>query len=433
MRFGRLAAVVLAGLLLGADTADVEYQGRPVHEWAELLQSSDVTIRRATAKSVMTAGPGADLLIPALGNALNDDDADVRLAAARALATFSTSFRQAIPYLIEAFKSGDSTVRLVAIEGAMHIGVRGPTICTVGPSGLEDRPFVALPREVPIALTEVLADDEDARVRAKAAEVLHVFARRYTSDRNDRDWFLQVAASPLVEALRDDAHAVRRNAVDALGVIRAKAAIPALCELLEDPNIDLRRHTALALTAIKPMPGITIPAIVEAFANSENSETRLQAIRALRRNAGLVNDHARSEEHLLSDREAFFSMMIPALEYPEFLVRKEAAATFSHFGTAARPAIPVLIRVVEARGSEAQSAAWALARIGEEALVAVPALVELLINDKYRRREVPKVLQELGPEATSSAVTLLVGAVRDEREAQQLENIVDAFIAMGPD
>ena len=116
-------------------------------------------------------------------------------------------------------------------------------------------------------LVRVMHDDLDTGVRYQATRTLAVFADPATTDdllralRTDDMWLRvmaidalirigQPAADGLIEALRDENHAVRRAAAKALGKIGAADAVRGLDAALLDADADVRRFAAEALGRI---------------------------------------------------------------------------------------------------------------------------------------------------------------------------------------
>jgi HEAT repeat protein len=62
----------------------------------------------------------------------------------------------------------------------------------------------------------------------------------------------------------------------------AKAAVPALTKLLEDPTAAIRIHAAVSLGKIEPGNKAVVPALLELMRPSEEISVRQQAILGLR-------------------------------------------------------------------------------------------------------------------------------------------------------
>jgi len=144
-------------------------------------------------------------------------------------------------------------------------------------------------------LAETLREDIDAGVRYQAAITLAKFADPATTDdllnalREDDLWVRvavtdalirigQPAVTGLIEALRDENHAVRRAAAKALGKIGDGEAIKSLRVALIDVDADVRRFAAEALGRIGDEDSISV--LAEAL-RDEHERVRQAAAGAL--------------------------------------------------------------------------------------------------------------------------------------------------------
>jgi HEAT repeat protein len=225
------------------------------------LQDREASVRRNAADSL--ARRGAGFAAPRLIQLMSDPDTEVRNAARRALEAIGQGAAQALikaskdkdanirkdvalifvkvdPYAaltaqIEALKDGDASVRSAAASslGWYLQGREGETVIPVLIEALKDR---------------------DASVRNSAAFSLG----------NHEEPTLVVAI--LIAALKDQDPQVRSKAASALGAVwpRVTAAIPALIDLLEDPNADVLKHAIGALGKINTAAtaAVIIPRLV---------------------------------------------------------------------------------------------------------------------------------------------------------------------------
>jgi HEAT repeat protein len=157
------------------------------------LYDRDRFIRWAAARTLGRIGVDhAAVAVPDLARLICDVDIDVRIVAMGVLERFGKASSPAVPALIRAASGGEGTVRVAAIHALEAIGADAePAIPT---------------------LIHALGDNDDARVLRAAAEALARFGSA------------------------------------------ARAAVPALERLLNDPNIDVRQAASDAILAVSPPP-----------------------------------------------------------------------------------------------------------------------------------------------------------------------------------
>ena len=161
------------------------------------------------------------------------------------------------------------------------------------------------------------------------------------------------------------------NALDErLEGISPDASIPDLIELLEDPEWNVRKNAAIALTAWGPEAEPAVPALIEA----------------------------------LSDEE--------------WQVRKPAAQALAAIGPASQSAIPALIEALQDEEWHVRKpAAQALAAIGSAAQSAIPALVEALDDEEWHvRKPAVLALSAIAPDESDVRAALQVRL--DDQEEQ---------------
>ena len=67
-------------LMPSGELPEPRFRGKPIDHWQGRLRNSNVAIRRSTIQRIV-ASVGADLLVPALSEALRDSDQEVRVGA----------------------------------------------------------------------------------------------------------------------------------------------------------------------------------------------------------------------------------------------------------------------------------------------------------------------------------------------------------------
>jgi HEAT repeat protein len=164
----------------------------------------------------------------------------------------------------------------------------------------------------------------------------------------------------LRQALNSRSARERIHAADQLGKLGslAKSAVPALTALLDDPNETVRAATASALGNIR----------------SASDKTIAELMRVMRRGDYYDSEHAAAALAKLG-YEAM-PALLEASTYPGYGVAHHAREALAQIHDPA--AIPALIEQVQ-QGST--SAIEGLARMGSEAVAAVPVLVDLLNSE----------------------------------------------------
>ncbi|NLE37734.1 MAG: HEAT repeat domain-containing protein [Pirellulaceae bacterium] len=268
-----------------------------------------------------------------------------------------------------------------------------------------------------------LLDDPDKRIRGAAADVLRVIGKDATAavpklvERLDEGelpristnlviaydevglraaWALgrmgPEAVTPLIGVLTDKRSSVRSNAACALQDIgpEAKAAVPFLIPLLRDRDELVRERAIWALCAINGDSVLTIPALLECQEDS-NFNIRVAATSAL----GAIRPMA----------PVALEEVIRALRDEDGDVQRAAAKALARLGDEAIPAIPALTEMLKSRKSYryshpvvlrpvAEIAARTLGELGPRAKQAVPTLLDLV-------RDRGGTFEEYGPKWTS--------------------------------
>lgn len=357
----------------------------------------------------------------------------------------ATDSDQIVALLIQALQHPDWTIRKNAALALGSIGSKTavPALVQMAPSRWGQDPGTALvqigfrvildKRRVPSAyeeeeeeiessiphLTDAL-QNEDWQVRAMAAAALGL-----TSE----------SAIPLLHrSLRDEEWQVRSTAVTALGMLysditlpsliaasydkdwrvrrnvsymiqnlpydarQSDQIIPTLTKLLNDTNEDLRLGAAIALGASSDN---TVPVLINALQNSQDSAERIDALRSLEHDdsedAVIAIIQALQDENVVIRDAAVFSLSVSLVDYSESL--KTAA-------------ISALINSLKDESAEVRrGAAFGLDEAGESA---VPALIEASQDQEPRVRIF--AIQALGKIGSESAISAINAALQDEDE-----------------
>lgn len=216
----------------------------------EALADSDKDVRARAAAALARIGPDTAARLEA---ALKDDRPAVRHGAARVLASFGPEAADAVPALGQALKDKDAKVRFFAAAALGEIGPKAEPAVPLLIEALKDKDqdvqaqaagSLALvgPSATP-ALARALSDPEAVAIRPT---LLYVLGQLGPDAR--------AAVPALTDLLKDKDPNVVRLAVLALGTLgpEAKGAVPTLKELLESKSTDVRLGAALALVRIEP-------------------------------------------------------------------------------------------------------------------------------------------------------------------------------------
>jgi len=238
------------------------------------LHHADKEVRERCCFALERIGPEkTGAAIPTLIEALDDREGAVRAMAARVLAWHGAKAAKAVPALIRAYEQGSGWVSAQAAD----------TLRCLGPAAQ-----AAVP-----ALRKGLKDSDHLETRAMTARAL---------------WLLDPGGADmvpvLVEVLEQDDHGGRYSAIETLGWMkeRARAAVPALRKMLEDPRMHYRNEVALNLFRIDPKQ----EGLVEVFLaklREEHSGERWRAVKALEEMGPAAATAAPALEKLLEDED----------------------------------------------------------------------------------------------------------------------------------
>lgn len=278
---------------------------------------------------------------------------------------------------------------------------------------------------------------------------------------------MDVELSHLIEQLKDSRIEQRLVAATALGAfdLYHARAIPALIEVLQDPESDVRLAAIASLMStwralIGSMGDVLAPGdeIDESFGplnsalrealRDENKEVRLSAAEGLRdlysTDTVVFNvfvDAARDEDESLrrraalalwlgaSDRraqlfqvetEAGVAVLLELLQDTSKSARNYALRAIGSIGPQARAATPILLKLLQDEDEEMRfNSALALARIGAEAQAALPILAHTLTtSDRLKRKAAAYALRAMGSEAKPVLPALIKGLKDHEKRVR---------------
>lgn len=212
----------------------VMHQGKRLSEWIKLVDSPDDETRREAIFALGAMGAGAKEGVPALAAILSTDDPNDRVQAALALSKMAPASVVAVPALTDALTDSELRVRWLAALALNRLGA-------------DARPAVP-------ALIKGIGDDKHKTNLGKfhgTIQDIFVLTLGRASAGTDE------ALPTLLPLLgKDTPMALRVAAVRALGDVGepARAAVPAIKEMLTDRNRALREAAEDALEKIGEKP-----------------------------------------------------------------------------------------------------------------------------------------------------------------------------------
>jgi hypothetical protein len=243
MRIVQVAAVMAGtGIAVGKTWADEE-PGKPLTEpTAPLLQTfkSEPTTRTLDDPKVEIGNLRSDIatLRLELHTALREiKSLQAALRLETVIGVAGPRYRgKSVAFWLEQFKDADPKFRADAVEALGTIAQKNKEL-------------------IPVLLAAL--KEKNGLVEPKAVVALSLIGKE--------------VVPALVDALRDKSSPYgRRSAAQALGQIGpdAKDAVPALCQVLQEDDLDLRGHAVVALHSIGPDAKVAIPALLDTLGPS---------------------------------------------------------------------------------------------------------------------------------------------------------------------
>jgi len=311
--------------------------------------NKNLYVRMVTAWALGNIPGEGELVVPVLAQSLTDPAGDLRGVAAVALGHRGDEAKAAIPALLGRLNDPDQQTRTGAALALGHIPGE--------------------PRLVVPALLASLSDPNPNLVEAVEGAVVNLAA-------------LGTNAVPELIALfqQTDYPSLRYAAARGLGAtgLEAKGAIPALLSGLLNTNQGIRECSVGALGAIHSQSELVVPQIMKCL-NDPASPVRYQALVALERYGPEAKEAIPALLELLQDRSNPFQgaavyalcsiraepeRVVPTLvDYftthsdPDWGLRVAGAEAFGSFGSAAKPAVPTLVRFANDTSPEVRKAA----------------------------------------------------------------------------
>lgn len=357
----------------GPVLADEPQAPTPLTQALEGLSSEDVKTRQQAAYALWNLGDAAQPQVLAIATALRDDDDYVRATIARVLERWRAEtapgvLEPARELFLEALADGRPDVRRAGAKLLWR-------------SGFLPAPFLehAFP-----ALLGCLEDDDPQLLATAAALVAQRGANGH-------------AALSRLTALTTHADPeVRTWALQAIGAIAPREAVPALIARLADEDDAARSAAAFALAATgEPWITEVDDAILAEAERDPPRLTQLQLVQTawahasprmvplLERMARVGKDPQARSSALQAlaqqvDRQAL-DLLLAAAQDPDPGVRQAVLTALARLGVDAAPAVPLLLAAIEGDDAVARSAACiTLARLGPAARAGLDAVLDAL-------------------------------------------------------
>ena len=337
-------------------------EAKPLADWIAQLQDKDAQKRREAASALASGGKSA---IPALGEVLlNDKDTEVRKTAADALwmiGKLGVESESIVPILrVALLKDKDAEVRQKAAFALIGFGKS------------------AVP-----ALEEALFTDKDAEVRQHAANALGKIG--------------EPGVPSLFKAAKSQDAKTRRLVLTVASYIDKdirRKIVPAVARFLKEEDTSFRRDAASFLGSMGDGAGEALPALLEA--SKPDDSAGLAARYALTRPCKAPRAIAPALRHFLKD--------------PEPRIRLKAAEVLCGMEEGDKECLACALELIKRRDSQIrEGAARLLSKYGSAAKDAVPALIEIVRNDKGvwgTRIQAINALVAIGPDAKAAIPVL---------------------------
>jgi len=201
-----------------------------------------------------------------------------------------------------------------------------------------------------------------------------------------------------IKALESTDRKVRLHAARNLAAwgAEAKPAVPALINILGDPDPDLRAPSARALGAVGPAARPAVPSLLKALREGGYTSAGQSVSSVLSAALGHMGKQT-------------VPQLVAALDDNDPRVARAAAGALHDIGPDAAAAVPTLIRMLRQGDQAGRGAAiWGLTGIGPEARAAIPVLIEMLQHEDFHTQYWScQALGQIGPDARTAVPTLI--------------------------
>jgi HEAT repeat protein len=269
--------------------------------------------------------------------------------------------------------------------------VRGSAAQALGQLGAEDMPTIR-------TLTQLLHDEAYYYPEADAPSFpsTHQTIEGFESEEvrvcdTVAEVLAQIGAETTLPALKelldDEEPEVRRGAAKGLGLLgaEAKTTIPDLVAALQDKNWQVRMSATAALGDIGPVAKAAIPDLVGLLLQEAQDDVHTAPVERMQLALNLRQAVAEALRKMLPDATASLTEMF---QDEDGRVRSTTAYVAGEIGPPAKTVIPDLRKLLRDQDSQVQLAAiWALGKMEANAKDAVPDLKNLLDDENEQVRE----------------------------------------------
>ena len=331
--------------------------------------------------------------VPPLIQMMQGGDARKQKYAALAIAEVGQDGRDAVPALAALLRVRQYNTHLTALEVLAHLG-----------------------HDAEPALLNLLdlLDDEDPRTARAAAITVGSIGRP--------------ALQPLLIRLRSK-KAKNDLATVALATL-GKDAIPPLLDALNSDDPAIRERAALALAGMVSPPKEALPVFIELLkertknpvGDAFGAAVGISGFAAERRDSATVRRLVAGLGRFRGDAAEAVPVLVPLLKDRSSDLRIVTAQALAKLGQTARPAVPALREVAADTKSDdfsASAAAAALVALPLDRKEDVPILVELLKNSHLAedvRAEAVEQIGRLGPDAAPAVQDMLTVLASDKAD-----------------
>ena len=310
------------------------------------LGDPDPSVRSTVIAALNHFPTKGALIAPALGQLLDDPDKSVRLAAANTLGGLGA---ESVTVLRDTLQHPDPMVRVTALAALGGTGIYAERALPDLLAAL-DQPIGEIRRAAATALGKIASDKHWPITRPwdpMGYDYKPIWPRPmrtplrqslYTRLHNRIILFTIPALS---QVLDDPEPEVRAAALRALGTIGSEAAsaIPLIIEVVNDENPNVRRAAITALGNIRNSSDYVLQILIDAFSDAD-SDVRLAASRSITKM-----------------KDAPVGLLITAMDNPDSGVRFLVATTLENIGHEAALAIPVLSQALQDEDEDVRLAA----------------------------------------------------------------------------
>lgn len=412
-----------------------------------LVFDKEVLVRRAALRAMRQIGPPQEKTLPIVEKLLQETDRSLILPALETLAEagkeavprlrvwlknktmahwacvvlaeLGPDAADAVPDLIPVLKAEEPETRLQALIALGNIGVGAQSAAPAVVELLEKDPFEGVRYAAVYALVQLGQRNEAVNAAlAAAAEhkdpLLKLLGIWGLARLNPTDEQLARAATEAIVAdLQSKNEQLRRAAARALCEFHGPPELvrPALLAALKDGDPEVVGHVLDALAALGPQ---ALPKIENALQNKEVRHFATRVIHRLGANAAPA-----------------VPALVAALQQPvenedDAMFRKEVQLSLAAIGPAAQPAVPELIKSLDADDQEIRgTACYALGKIGPDARDAARPLVQKIRqSDEVGKTAMVWALLQIVPRSerlVAFAAPLLIEALNSDREVVRAE------------